>query len=91
MKEKNLELDFMKGLERKLERPKRFWDAWNKAKKVPLDNHKYKPKIDFAYANGDESKKVLSGMFPNETKEIEGLTANQAMKAYFDIRSVYFG
>lgn len=91
MKAEQLKFGFSKGIERKLEIPKRFWNAWNTAKKISENDRRYQPGIDFAYANGKEAKKVLSERFPNEAKEIQNLTANQAMKAYFDIRGVYFG
>ncbi len=87
---KQLEFNFAKGLEGKLQRPKNFWDAWNAAKKIPFNERKYQPRADFAYANGREAKQSLSIMFPNESNEIDNLNANQAMKAYFDIRGVYF-
>lgn len=91
MKEKQFNFDFSKGIEKKLEMPKGFWDAWNSAKKIPENDRLYQPGIDFAYTNGKEAKKSLSTIFPKESKEIENLKANQAMKAYFDIRGVYFG
>ena len=90
-KHEQIKFDFAKGLEEKLKMPSKFWDAWNSAKKVPSNSRKYQPGVDFAYANGTNAKGVLSSMFPNEAGEIKDLSASQAMKAYFDIREVYFG
>jgi len=73
------------------EKPADFFDAWNNSKKVPSYSRQYQPGRDFAYANGKNAKKVLSGMFPSQSDEISKLNAKQAKKAYFDIRSVYFG
>ena len=69
-----------------------FWSVWNAAKKVPEIDRLYQAGRDFAYAKtGKQAKGVLSGMFLCEAEEIAKLSAKQAKKAYYDIRSVYFG
>lgn len=97
VKEAQLNFTFVKGLEKKAgevvdisKRPKGLWSAWNTAKKVPYNSRPYQPGRDFAHVKGNEAKKSLSGMFPDEAGEIHNMTAKQARKAYYDIRSVYF-
>ncbi len=69
-----------------------FWGVWNAAKKVPEIDRLYQPGRDFAYVKtGKDAKKALAGMFPNEAVDIGGLSAKQVKRAYYDIRSVYFG
>lgn len=71
-------------------RPSIFWDAWHAAEKIPENRRRYHKRVDFAEANGKEARERLSGMFPREAKDIMNLNAGQAIKAYCDIREVYF-
>jgi hypothetical protein len=69
----------------KPERPENVFDAFNS--KEPK---KYMPGEDFDLViSGERARKILKGMFPENTKEINKFTSKQAKYFYYNIRRKY--